>query len=320
METIGEMYGVNGKKFRRQYKKSISEFRNWEQKPHAEDWALFPENCTPSLSLDEVALSDGELYTIITSKEAKGRRHSIIAIIKGTQSETVIEHVSKISKKLRKKVREVTLDMAGSMRLIAKRCFPNAVQVIDRFHVQKLAIEAVQELRIRHRWEAIELENDAIKKAKEEKMKMDIEVFENGDTRKQLLARSRYLLYKSREKWTGSQSTRAGILFTEYPDLHKAYELSDKLRKIYSQNIQKSVAMLKLAHWFKEVEDSGFRSFSTLTKTIMNHYSDILNYFDQRSTNAAAESFNAKIKNFRMQLRGVKDKAFFLFRLSKIFA
>ena len=172
-----------------------------------------------------------------------------------------------------------------------------------------LAIEAVQELRIRHRWEAIELENDAIKKAKEEKMKMDIEVFENGDTRKQLLARSRYLLYKSREKWTGSQSTRAGILFTEYPDLHKAYELSDKLRKIYSQNIQKSVAMLKLAHWFKEVEDSGFRSFSTLTKTIMNHYSDILNYFDQRSTNAAAESFNAKIKNFRMQLRGVKDKA-----------
>ncbi|WP_185208076.1 transposase, partial [Chryseobacterium sp. C3] len=55
-------------------------------------------------------------------------------------------------------------------------------------------------------------------------------------------------------------------------------------------------------------------------KTIMNHYRDILNYFHQRSTNTAAESFNAKIKNFRMQLRGVKDRTFFLFRLTKLFA
>ena len=66
--------------------------------------------------------------------------------------------------------------------------------------------------------------------------------------------------------------------------------------------------MLKLAHWFKEVEESGFKSFSVLMKTIMNHYNDILNYFECRSTNASAESFNAKIKNFRLQLRGVRDK------------
>ncbi|CAA7193817.1 transposase [Chryseobacterium potabilaquae] len=37
----------------------------------------------------------------------------------------------------------------------------------------------------------------------------------------------------------------------------------------------------------------------------------ILNYFDNRSINASAESFNAKIKNFRMQLGGVKDRTFF---------
>lgn len=134
------------------------------------------------------------------------------------------------------------------------------------------------------------------------------------------MARSRYLLYKSREKWTESQGERAEILFNEYPDLEKVYILSDKLREIYNQNTLKSVAMLKLAHWFKEIEESGFKSFSTLKNTITNHYNDILNYFERRSTNASAESFNLKIKNFRLQLRGVKDKAFFLFRLSKIFA
>ncbi|UKB86351.1 transposase [Chryseobacterium sp. MEBOG06] len=89
---------------------------------------------------------------------------------------------------------------------------------------------------------------------------------------------------------------------------------------MYNQPITKSVAMTKLAHWFKKVEEADFRSFSTLRKTIMHHYRDILNYFDKRSTNAAAESLNAKIKNFRIQLRGVKDRTFFLFRLTKLFA
>ncbi len=78
--------------------------------------------------------------------------------------------------------------------------------------------------------------------------------------------------------------------------------------------------MTKLAHWFRNVEEAEFKSFSTLRKTIKNHYKNILNYFDQRSTNAAIESFNAKIKNFRMQLRGVKDRTFFIFRLAKLFA
>lgn len=266
-----------------------------------------------------MALSDGELYTVLTSKKAKGRKGSIVAIVKGTQSDRVISHVLKICSKHRMSVKEITLDMAGSMKLIAKRCFPGAAKVIDRFHVQKLALEALQEIRIRHRREAIEMENKETEGTGKEK-KSTTELFENGDSRKQLLARSRYLLYKSREKWTQSQRQRACILFAQYPDLEKAYQLTDGLRKIYNQNIPKSLAMTKLARWFNEVEESGFNSFSTLRKTIINHYRDILNYFDQRSTNAAAESFNAKIKNFRMQLRGVKDKSFFLFRLTKLFA
>ena len=46
----------------------------------------------------------------------------------------------------------------------------------------------------------------------------------------------------------------------------------------------------------------------------------ILNYFDNRSTNASAESFNAKIKAFRAQFRGVRNVDFFLFRLTQIYA
>lgn len=53
------------------------------------------------------------------------------------------------------------------MELIAETCFPKASLVTDRFHVQHLAIDALQEIRIAHRWEAIDQENEEIELAKE---------------------------------------------------------------------------------------------------------------------------------------------------------
>ncbi|MGJ1350624.1 transposase [Sphingobacterium siyangense] len=46
----------------------------------------------------------------------------------------------------------------------------------------------------------------------------------------------------------------------------------------------------------------------------------ILHYFDNRSTNASAESFNAKLKAFRSVFRGVRDTTFFLYRVMKLYA
>jgi transposase len=86
--------------------------------------------------------------------------------------------------------------MSGNMELISKKCFPNTTRVIDRFHVQKLASEAPQEIRIKYRWQAIEQENEAIEKARKNRKTFEPEVFNNGDTFKKLLARSRYFFYK----------------------------------------------------------------------------------------------------------------------------
>ena len=61
----------------------------------------------------------------------------------------MIRILDKIPLEKRNMVAEVTVDMAGSMNLIAKKCFPKTEIVTDRFHVQKLASEAVQEERIR---------------------------------------------------------------------------------------------------------------------------------------------------------------------------
>ena len=72
--------------------------------------------------------------------------------------------------------------------------------------------------------------------------------------------------------------------------------------------------------WYDKVNRSGFFAFGQVARFVQIHYLEIINFFEKRSTNAASESFNAKIKSFRSQFRGVKDKAFFLFRLAKIYA
>jgi len=90
---------------------------------------------------------------------------------------------------------------------------------------------------------------------------------------------------------------------------------------IYQKTKDKSVAYTKLAQWHNKIENAGFsKTFATVAKSIQSHYRNILNFFDNRSTNASVESFNAKIKAFRSQFRGVKSIAYFLFRLSKIYA
>lgn len=298
----------------------MSNFYQWDQLGHANEWILFQENIGSQISIDETSLSRGELYTVLTNKQAKGRKGSLIAMIRGTNSDFVRKILEKIPFKKRKIVREITLDMAPTMEKIAKYTFPNANLVTDRFHVQKLAYDAVQEIRIKHRWEAIEMENQEIELAREVEKKYIPCVLENGDTVKQLLARSRYLLFKSENKWTPSQRYRAELLFNRYPDIEEAYNLAMELGRIYHTTKDKGIAFTRLAKWYEKIEKTEYKSFNTIAKSIQEHYLTILNYFDNRSTNASAESFNAKIKAFRTSFRGVRNVSFFLFRLSNIYA
>lgn len=245
--SLEKHYHIDGGHFGKQYKEHLSDYCNWEQKDHAQEWLLFPENIGSHLSIDETSLSNGELYTILTNKAAKGKKGALVAMVQGTSAERVIEVLERIDEAQRRLVKEVTLDMANCMQKIVIHCFPNASRVIDRFHVQKLVYDALQEIRISHRWDALNEENDAIMEAKYLETKYIPFRFENGDTKKQLLARSRYLLFKSTEKWTTNQKQRAKILFAQYPDIKEAYSLTHSLRMIFSKNKHKAVAYTKLA-------------------------------------------------------------------------
>ena len=240
-----------------------------------------------------MSLSKGELYTFLTNKGGKGKKGTLVASIKGTKSQDIIDAINRIPLEKRNQVKEITLDMASNMQLAARTAFPQASIVADRFHVVKLALEALQHLRVKYRWEEIEKENQAVKIARQQNKKYTATTFENGDSPKQLLARSRYIIAKKESQWTESQKVRAGLLFENYPLLHQAYKHTMEFRNIYEMTIRED-AKQKMMDWIGKTKEMKISVFNTVANSLEYHLETIVNFFINRNTNANAESFNSR--------------------------
>ena len=329
---IASRNGLNGQTLRKQYKERISGYRTWGQLGHAEEYMLFPDNFGADLSLDETCLSNGEVYTILTNKAAHGGKGALAAMIRGVASDTVVAVLRRVPYEIRQKVRTVTTDLSSAMMMTARAAFPKAMLVNDRFHVQRLVSEAIDQMRIGLRWEILAEENKAIRahrarrKAARTRAEKDLvgewepERMENGETRPQIVARSRHIILTHKSKWNAQQQERAGILFRMFPRLEQAYNIYLELVDIFNKKSVPSEARLNLARWYNKVEDFGDEGFNKVIETFENHSHTIINYFVDRLTNASAESFNAKIKAFRSQFRGVGDIKFFMYRLATLYS
>lgn len=293
---------------------------------------LFPDNFDKDMSLDETCLSNGEVYTILTNKAAHGGKGALAAMVRGVASDTVSAILKMVPVEQRRKVETVTTDLSSAMMLTARSVFPKAQLVNDRFHVQQLMSEAVDQMRIALRWEVLDAENKAIRehrarrraahtRAEKELIgEWEPERMSNGETKPQIMARSRHIILMHKSKWNAQQQARAEILFQMFPDLEKAYSLYISLVDIFNKKSKPGVARLDLARWYNDVEKFGYDGFNKVIETFENHNDTIVNYFEDRLTNASAESFNAKIKAFRTQFRGVGDIKFFMYRLATLYS
>lgn len=284
------------------------------------------------MSLDETCMSNGEVYTILTNKAARGGKGALAAIVRGVASHTVSEVLKKVPYELRCKVKTVTTDLSSAMMLTVRTVFPQAQLINDRFHVQQLMSEAVDQMRIAFRWEVLEEENKAIREHRAKRKAAHTRIgkdligewkpmrMANGETRPQIMARSRHIILMHKTKWNAQQQERAEILFQMFPKLKEAYNLYLELVDIFNKHSKPAEARLNFARWFNKVEDFGYQAFNKVIETFENHYQTIINYFQDRLTNASAESFNAKIKAFRAQFRGVGDIKFFMYRLATLYS
>ena len=74
--------------------------------------------------------------TNITNKKAKGKKGTIVAILAGTKAEPIIEQFLKIPRSIRNKVKEITLDMANSMKIGSPESVfqnPSKLQVVSMY-------------------------------------------------------------------------------------------------------------------------------------------------------------------------------------------
>ena len=148
--------------------------------------------------MDETCLSNGDVYTILTNKAAKGRKGALVAMVRGVATDAVSGILRRLPHRKRLSVKTVTTDLSSAMMLTVRKVFPAAKLINDRFHVQQLMSEAVDRLRIRYRWKVLDAENQAIREHRQKKKeakskaererigKWEPERMENGETLPQI--------------------------------------------------------------------------------------------------------------------------------------
>ena len=293
------------------------------------------DNFGEKMAIDEKQIGD-EMYTIMSNRQT-GK----LAMVCNTMKYNELEAIFNSHEGAKEKVKSLTRDFSPLYEKVGSEIFSGSIQVGDKFHTITNLMEAHQSVRIRCRQKELEKKRIAHNKFKadEKQRKRECEEsrekykkrkfhypekrYENGETILEILARSRYLLFKFKNKWTLKQKKRAEILFRLYPEIEKAYRLSCKFREIMSKkNVGKSYLKInkQLHQWYEDVEKSEIDEMMNFQTMVEINEEYIMNYFIAGETNALAEGLNSKIQRFISSNNGTRDRDFFFFRLANYYA
>ena len=237
------------------------------------------------LSIDEFkGNAGGEKYqTILTD----ARNRKIIDILPNRKKADMIRYFRRF--KNRKQVKYVVIDMNPHFREVAEICFPKATIVIDRYHVTRQAIWALERVR------------------KEEQKHL------SADWRR-FCKHSKALLNKAPEKLKDEEREKLRIILGLSTRLEQAYYLkNDFLFLMHSPNSEMAEELL--ADWIYRAESSRLSEFRECTRAIHNWGNLILNSFDVRFTNGYTEGCNNKTKVLKRVCYGVRNFARFRNRI-----
>jgi transposase len=268
------------------------------------------DNFGEDMCVDEKSLGD-EVYTIIHNPKIK----KIALMAMTTKLDGLKQALDKVPSKIRLKVKTISKDLASNYEWLALQYFSFAERVADKFHIIKMGFEGLQAIRVRYRQELLTKERETKKK----KQRIINKRYENEETEKELLARSRGLLFKFPNEWSSRQEERARILFREYPEIYKAYTLMLEFRRFYKEKDRKT-ALVKLERWRVNVQNENIPEMLNFNHQIETHQGVILNYFNSFKTNASAECLNSHLQRFFINNYGIRNRDFFHFRIKLAFS
>ncbi len=229
-----------------------------------------------ALGIDETSFKRRQSYVTVIIDAAQRR---VIDVEEGRDSGTVI----KFSYKLEEKggdcnnITQVSSDMSRAYMSAVSEAFPKARLTIDKFHVKKLMLEGMDEVRRAEQREH---------KSKE-------------------LNNSKKLLMIPQAKMNAEQIEKAGILSKQYPQIGKAFRMVALLDKVYaSPNLETAARTLNgLISWMRR---SRIEPMKRVAATLRQYRKEILNVFVTKLTNAICEGINSMIQAAKRKARGYK--------------
>jgi transposase len=276
-----------------------------------------PGHMGDSMCIDEKMI--GKRYYTVFSNYRSGY---IALMIESIRPVVVKEALLLFGQELLGKVQYITADMSHSMKNICKTVFPQARIIIDKFHVIKHLMEAMQSVRLQVKKE-IQIERKQQKEKQEELLAEEASGNPNGWTDLELLEKTRYFLWRMYQELEPEDAFLLDFTLDKFPLLKSAYNLCQQLRLWYQKsNIGKNTGILlaELRRWKEKVKQANIKEFSQVPRMIENHQTEIIHYFENGLTNAKAENLNGKIQRFIANNFGIRNRDFFIYRMQVYFS
>jgi len=294
-----------------------------------------PEHFGKAMAVDEKHIGE-EMHTIVSNRETG----KIALMVRSMRYEDLQKLLDSESIECRG-VETLTRDLSPLYAKVGNELFFNSSAVADKFHIIRSLMDACQDVRVRLRQDLLRerrLRHKTHKQQEKERkkecqsngkqyvnqtFKYEEEELSNGETVLEALARSRYLLFKYPDEWTGSQQNRAYALFEKFPEISKTYDRCCEFRNwMKKENVGRSMPWIKemLQKWMQKVEHDDVDEMLNFKSLIERNILPVLNYFRFGATNAIAENINSQIQRFIMINQGTRDREFFYFRTRKYFS
>lgn len=267
---LSDMPILKASKLLRCNEKSLTRIlRYWVNKAVEED-DLSKVN---SISIDETSFKKGQSYVTVVIDANKRR---VIDVEEGRGEQQVIDFSYKLEKKGGEcaKIKYASSDLSAAYRSGIQHCFPKAKHTVDKFHVKKLLLDAMDEVR----------KNEQAKQRKKQRI-------------------SRKLLMIPETKQSEDQRLKVEQISKEYPQTGRAFRMVQSIDIVYASSTIEE-AEQKLNQLYRWMRKSRLEPMKKVASTLKNYFEEILNIFRSKLTNAICEGINSMIQAAKRKARG----------------
>lgn len=220
------------------------------------------------IGIDELSYEKNHKYVTVVTDHDRG---CAVWVVEGKDAAALDSFFDALGPDGIKALEVATIDMSGAFKKAFRERAPDVEIVFDRFHVQRLVHDALDEVRR-------SLVNAA-----------------DTPDEKTALKKTRFTLHRAPWKLDAVARRKLDKLEADNHPLYQAYLMKESLAAIFDMASPEDIH-LHLSGWLQWVEDAGSEPFLKAANTIAEHFDGVCAYVQTGLTNSLAEGLNRKIR------------------------